>query len=617
MDKYAALRAVAHRFLFLKKVYTYTNTLFYDKVECFVLVPLYLAILYVTNLVNWFATALLLPVLLFVFFGDGFFKRIEAEYRRFMVKKFLVSGRGLSSFKLRVVTKVFRLLLVLTLLTCGLLPLATTSHNLVLTVFAVALPVLTVSTYLYPYVAVYVWASQRKTDAEVEVPYLLVMLRALSSLRIPLHEMLDVIENSVCLRAFSRELKFAKKLAMAYTTSIVTALDIAAANHPSSIVKDYLRRVFSTASELGDIKDIVDRVFETVSYWFELKVAKLFEKFTIIIGSVMFVYFFIPVIVATVLPIYLGGGVMFVLVVVLSVQFAVFFGLYALLSAAYPSSFIIKPPKTLVVIGLASFAFSAVLVTLNALFSIGGHELPWSRNTPWLLAVTTLPPAIIAERYLAKRSFYDKFIYVASDALNLSATTGENPVKVLEDTARRHGRKILSFTRTISASYASRVARRSLVVRMPSLYHASFLEVLMTLLLYGWTSEALKALSSYYEKLSSLTERLKSFAITLELVVVSLAGLVGGFIEFIKNVYQNIESIVKLAPHTGVHVGLVLQIQPGLFNALDSIMLLSILLVSAFVGKSRGGSVFYMYRTALLMLLVYVMSRTLVTYVVA
>jgi len=75
------------------------------------------------------------------------------------------------------------------------------------------------------------------------------------------------------------------------------------ANHPSEKISSYVRRVVIAATTHGEFTEAAERVFDAIYGLFESKVASLIGSFTIIVGASLFVYLFLPVIVAAIAPV--------------------------------------------------------------------------------------------------------------------------------------------------------------------------------------------------------------------------------------------------------------------------------------------------------------------------
>ncbi|MEM0199378.1 MAG: hypothetical protein QXX72_03755 [Desulfurococcaceae archaeon] len=456
------------------------------------------------------------------------------------------------------------------------------------------------------------WKAHRKTSIEVELPYLLILYRVVASLRIPIYDILTLVENSASMPASAREVKLAKKIATLTSTSLLTAMDYVCLNNPSEKVRELFRRVFISALTMSDVGAVVERVFDEIYSWFESRVLSLNEKFTIIVGASLVAYFFIPVVVSAVAPV-IGPGVVAVLILTLSVQFLVFFQVFALIAGLFPSSLVVKTPRKLTYLGLFSISVAVALVVYNsfAYASPALQSISEDVFVPVLVAVF-VPPLIIAELRMMRVKHYDMFVKASSSALLLAAATGENIVEVLERISRRYRGHVAKLTRDVTLSYTSEQLRRATIQRAPTMYHATFMEILMTVLRLGSTPDMLKALAGSYEKLQTAVSTVRSFAKRLEWVFIGLVAMVGGFIAYIDRVYNYIASIVSAtAPTAGLMN--ILVYNPEIYGLLNSITLGSIIFVSLFVGLVRGGSINYSFRTTLAMLIVYAVSRYLLT----
>jgi len=540
-------------------------------------------------------------------------ERYERVNRELFLRSLLVAGKGLSSRGLRVLGLTLQALVALALLFACFTAVSTFLFGFEprYALLAVTTPLLAALVYYLPRIVLSTWASQRKIGVEVELPYLLVLIRVMASLRLPVHDMLAVIENSVALQASSREVKFARKISTLTSTSFITAMDNVCANHPSERVRELLRRIVAATVTMGDVKEVVERVFENVYSWFESKVAGLTEKFTIIAGSALFAYLFTPVAVVAVAPV-IGVGTFPLLVgITLSVQVFVFFLLYGLITSAYPSSLVVKPTKALLLASMASLSV-VFAIALYATFSYALEGI--GRVSEQLLALlvpaTQVPPLVASERALLRVSVYDNFVRMASDALSFAASTGENAASALERHSRKYGKGVVRIAKSVLTGALSDYLRKVVVKAAPTTYHASFIETLIVMLRLGSTPDMMRSFASSYERLSILVSRVRGFARTLEALLVGLSAMVGGFMAFIDRVYIYIAELMRAAGYPGLYPG-ILAYDPAVHGLLSSLTLVSLMLASLFIGKVRGGSVLYCHRAIVLMTAIYVTSKYL------
>ncbi|MEM3993739.1 MAG: hypothetical protein QXW93_05990, partial [Desulfurococcaceae archaeon] len=472
---------------------------------------------------------------------------------------------------------------------------------------------ITVFLYYMPVILIKSWSAQRKTAVEIELPYLLILFRVLSSLRLPIYDIFSVIEESNALKAWSREIALARKISTFSPASLISAVDLVCENHPSQKVRELFRRVVMAAMTMSDVKDVAERVYDAIYSWFESKISNLTEYFTIIAGSSMLVYLLIPIIVFAIAPVLLGS-ISAILIITLSIQILVFFILYALIVNSYPTSFVIKSQGKQTYVFIASYLTVSVLLFYN-IFSqlLRRSDLP-VLNEALLVAVilgVITPSLIISEIQMKQVSLYDTFIGVASDSMSLAAVTGENIAQVLEEESRKYGKNIVKLTRSILMGYTSKILRRNLVSRAPSTYHASFIEGLIIILTLGSTPEMLRAFTSSYEKLRVLISNTRRLASRLESMIIGLAMLTGIFLSYLDKTYQYIFNLARSIQLPGQ--AYVFNYDPSIYGLLNATTLLSLFLVSIFVGVIRGGSVNYSFRTTAMTLVVYMLSRTLFT----
>ncbi|MEM0282070.1 MAG: hypothetical protein QXF00_03140, partial [Desulfurococcaceae archaeon] len=175
----------------------------------------------------------------------------------------------------------------------------------------------------------------------------------------------------------------------------------------------------------------------------------------------------------------------------------------------------------------------------------------------------------------------------------------------------KYGKNIVKLTRSILMGYTSKILRRNLVSRAPSTYHASFIEGLIIILTLGSTPEMLRAFTSSYEKLQVLISNTRRLASRLESMIIGLAMLTGIFLSYLDKTYQYIFNLARSIQLPGQ--AYVFNYDPSIYGLLNATTLLSLFLVSIFVGVIRGGSVNYSFRTTAMTLVVYMLSRTLFT----
>jgi archaellum biogenesis protein FlaJ (TadC family) len=544
-------------------------------------------------------------------------QRYEAYVRNAMISSLLVAGRGLRSRELRLLSSVLKLVQALALAFAFL-----TAMHMLFIGFNALLLILTVVTpcFLFlllqlPKVLIYSWASQRRTAVEVELPYLVIMLRCLSTLRMPIYDIISIIESSVALPASAREIRFARKIATVTGTSLLGALDLVYLRHPSERVANLLRRVIIAAVTMGDYSDVAEKVFDALYGWFEARVSRLVGSFTMIVGSSLFVYLFVPVIIAAVAPV-MPDSLLPVLGISLALQVLIFFMLSALILSLYPSSIVIKPSKRLKIASMAALLAAAGVVLFNV-FSIVAGKSPLPELLSLALVVAFVCTALVlSEVELRRAYFYDTFVRIASDALSIAATTGENPVTVLERVAHRYGRRAVRLSRTIATGYLSESLRRGVVGRAPSIFHASFLEALINILRLGATPAMLKTFTASYERLSTQVSRVRGFAKTLEAVMAGLVAVVGGFLAYIDKVFNSIVKIIQSAT-SGAGVSIPLPIpftyEPKIYALLSNLSILSLLLISIFISYVRGGSHTYSFRPFLITLVLYFIFKSIIS----
>uniref|UniRef100_A0A7C2ZLQ6 Uncharacterized protein n=1 Tax=Ignisphaera aggregans TaxID=334771 RepID=A0A7C2ZLQ6_9CREN len=451
--------------------------------------------------------------------------------------------------------------------------------------------------------------SSRKNAINVEIPYFLTLVHALSSTAIPFYEILSIIEKSSALKAFAREISLAKKIATIKNISLLTALDILCLYHPSELMREYVRRIMIAASTTGDVRKAVESAFEAVFNMFESKINRLVERFTIVTGTALFAFLFIPIIIATLAPM-MYASIYYLAVLTLSFQMFALFVLYAIASSYFPSSLeIILTPKALLLCAL-SLSIPLVASLYNTVTYLAPLLPRLDVYSMYAILLIPLVPGILAAEKAYRRAIlYDKFMRVATDAASLATATGENYLNVLDRTAARYGKHMVRFTKRVYSSYTSEQLRKSLIYSAPSIFHASFLETLMYILLYGSSPNMLKTFCSTYERIINAAARVRSLALSIEFMFIGLSALIGGFLTYLDHIFREISQLVAGALVGGAGLFPGYSYSPEAYGLLESLTMLSLVLVSLFIGKVRGGKVVYGIRSGFAALMLYIIVK--------
>ena len=482
---------------------------------------------------------------------------------------------------------------------------------LLLTVFIMMTILVVIA--LLPNLQVLFIVSSRKTSAEIELPFLLLLFKVLSSTHLTLYDMLNAVENSSVLRSWSNEVRSAKRIASVLGSSLATAMGVVSENHPSQIVREIFRRLLVVAISVGSIRDVAEKAFGQIYSQLEMRLSSLVDKLTIVNGVLIFGFLFIPITFAVVAPIY-GGSPAMSFVIPLAFFSLFFFIIYATVANMYPSSFEITPPKILSYLSIASFSLMA-MITLFSGFSllIRGSSFFADTALPVVLLVIAAPATIYSELWLRKARVYDKFIRLAMDASTVSASLGENFVSVLKRLAPRYGRDVEKIVDRIVLAQVTSYLREEIVRDAPSMFHAAFIETLMHAISMGAKQEMVKELTSSYEHLMNSYSKLVNTARTQEMMIIGLVAMLSIFLGFIKNIFTGFaEALNKLAAQGAWRASLAtININPLTFNILFYTIMLALLFLSAIVGKMRGGSIAYGFRTAVIMITLFSIGMTL------
>jgi archaellum biogenesis protein FlaJ (TadC family) len=537
---------------------------------------------------------------------------LRALAEKISTSRFLAAGRALSErFITLYITSAQVLGFFTTLLILLGLVLGFIQGYIPLAIFLVAfiLALLFGVVLVFPSLYVSFTTSTRKTSCEIELPFLLLLFRVLSSTHLTLYDILSAVENSRALRAWASEVKNARKIATVLNTSLLTAMSIVSENHPSATVRDVFRRILTVSISTGYLRDVVERAFGHIYVQLEARLSGLAEKFTIIYGILIFALLFTPIVFAVVTPLY-GGDLAMSFLVPLAISVLFFFMIYAVVASVYPSAFAVTPPRVLVYLSLISFTGPLVLVASQALLIITG--LSDSLNTQLLalgITLTIAPSVFYAELWLKRVSLYDKLIRLVSDAISVSVSLGENFAAVVERLAPKYGRSVEGLARRVLLGYHVEPIKDRVLREAPSLYHATFLEALFQALVMGAKPEMLKSLATSYEQLVNVYSKLQSLARTQELMLLGLTGMVSVFMGYIRGLFTQYFNMVKNIGAQGgwtVNIQLFVNFNPVVYDVLACSILISLLFASIIVGKLRGGSALYAFRTTLLLLLLYI-----------
>jgi archaellum biogenesis protein FlaJ (TadC family) len=571
------------------------------------------------------ATALLIFFLTYSF--GWIYRYLEASSLRYATKKLLYMGRGIprSLIKTQVVVLELSVIAIISIASYMVLAGPRIGFPPILpVVLAAFIATLGISLAIVRIRSAFT-ISSRKTSVEVELPFLLALMRALSETHLSLYDLLSIIEKSAALRAWAREIHLAKRMSAVMNVSLLQAIATLADTHPSATVRDIFKRIVTVGNLAGTIREVVDRAFSYVFERLESRLTRLTEKLDILNGVMMFAFMFLPIILVTVTPI-MGQSVVDVLAMSIIIEVPGILVIYAFLSHMYPSGFVMATPRTLLFIAALSMSliilFSGIyLQPIVAAYLAGYGALMNTRIEPGLseylfylmVGLTLLPVVIYSELWFSKVKAYTALIRVATDAADTSASLGENFATVFERLAMNRGEKVARLARSIIEGYRSEVFRKAIVLRAPSTFHASFIETLLYALVIGAPPKVLKSLTKSYEILTNLWERTSRISGALEGMIVSLGGMIGFFIKYLEKMFTGLHEMLQQASQvsgTGfVAAFQIFRLDVNVYAVVTTITLLSLIIVSLFTGKTRGGSLVYGFRTSLMSFLVYVLVR--------
>lgn len=477
--------------------------------------------------------------------------------------------------------------------------------------------------------------SSRKTSVEVEFPFLLALMRALSETHLSLYDLLNIISESQALRAWSREVILAKRLSGTMGMSLLQTMSIIADTHPSKLVRDTFKRIVVVGNLAGTIRDVVSRTFSYVYGKLDMRLNALIDRLDLINGALMFGFMFIPILMATVAPLSHMTPVG-VAGIVLMIEVPMVLLTYAILTAMYPSGFAAKPSTGINVLAILSItlvvAVTGVYLAPVIKYSLQPHTpSEYLLNPPSLgmsveiytLIVTLLllPPTIVGEVLHRKLVLYSDLIKLTTDTAEVSASLGENFITLFTRESHRYGQKLRRLVKSIVESYQTPLFRKAVVARAPTLFHATFLETLLYALMIGAPATVLKGLTESYESLMRVWDKTRGVTRTLEGMIISLSGMMGFFIEYLYKMFYGFAQSIQQATQSGGSMMIggamtLLTINPSVFISLSALTSISVIIVSLFTGKTRGGSLIFGFRTALISFLLYQILEILVLHLV-
>lgn len=569
-----------------------------------------------------------LTIIFFLTFSFSWvYKQIVSRGAKYVTMKFLYMGRGMpkSILKTQFVAIEIAVLCIISVLSYMLFVPRVVMPPFLPLLLVVFLVVLAFSV-AFVRIRVSFAVSSRKTSVEIELPFLLALMKSLSETHLSLYDLLNIIERSVALKAWAREVWLAKRLAATTNTSLLQAVAVIAEKHPSQIVRDIFRRIVTVGNLAGTIREVVDRAFAYVFERFQQRLGRLIEKLDILNGVVLFAFMFMPIILATISPI-MGQTPLTILFMSVMMEVPTVLLLYAILSYAYPSGFAVNPPKTLTLLSVLSMLLVCVYigVYLRPILlssSRGGlfvNVVPPGMDEHLmylLIGLTLLPVAIYSEIRYRHVKDYTNLLRAASDAADISASLGENFMTVFERSASKYGERVRRLARNVIEGYRSDVFRKAVVMKAPSVFHASFVETLIYALLVGAPPKVLKSLVRSYEVLTNLWERASRVSRTLEGMVMSLGGMIGFFIKYFEKMFSGFYAMLHEMTKGGSAMytsGFQLfRLNVDVYYVVSAITLLSIMVVALFTGKTRGGSMVYGFRATLLSFAVYALARVAV-----
>ena len=564
-----------------------------------------------------------------------YFEKSAVEYAS---KHLFVMGRGISTAVVRTQVILLEIGVLGLLLSSGLaLALGMVGReNIVIPVLVLGFALLTVISLVLVRIRGGLSVSTRKTSVEVEFPFLLALMRTLAPTHLTLYDMVNIVAESGALRAWSREIRLAKRIAGAMNISLFQALTILSELHPSKTVRDTFKRIVVVGTLTGTVRDVVNRAFEYIFEKLNARMSSLVDKLDLINGSLLFGFMFIPILLTTIAPLS-NMSALTVIGVILIIETPIGILTYALLTALYPSGFAVRAPTVVIAVSVASIAAVAVLTgiylapliefSLKPRTSISVLAAPQPQTGMSVevytvsVAFALLPAVLVTESLQRKLVLYSTVIRAATDAAEVAMSLGENFATVFQRESYRYGNSVARMAKTIIESYRTAVFRKAVVAKAPTTFHASFLEALLYALLYGAPAPVLKALTESYENMTKLWEKTRTVSRVVEGMIIALSAMLGFFLQYLYKMFASFAEGVYAAMKSGGYyastVTSLLSINPSVMLSISAVTGVSIILVSLFVGKTRGGSLVFGFRTALVSFLVYQAMAIIVQYFVA
>ena len=417
--------------------------------------------------------------------------------------------------------------------------------------------------------------------------------------------------------------------------SLFQTISVISDTHPSKLVRDTFKRIVIVGNLSGTIRDVVERTFAFVYNKLDNRLNRLTDNLDMINGVLMFGFMFTPILMAIMAPLSRMSSVgISIMVMAIEVPTAIL--MYAVLTAVFPSGFAIKPSTGTTI--LATFSMLLVFVVTGIYvgpilsYSLSPHsQAEYLFNPPkpgmsievYTAIVTGLlfPPAIVGELLYRKVNLYSTLIKITTDVAEVSASLGENFITLFTRESHRYGKSARTLVRSIVEGYQTPIFRKVIVSKAPTIFHASFLETLLYTLMIGAPATVLKGLTESYESLTKIWDKTRSISRTVEGMILSLSGVLGFFLEYMHKIFMGFAQSIHSATRNGgatfiSSVTNILSINPTVFVTLSAITSISIVVVSLMVGKTRGGSLIFGFRTALVAFLIYQTATILVIHMV-
>ncbi|MEM0497026.1 MAG: type II secretion system F family protein [Acidilobaceae archaeon] len=445
--------------------------------------------------------------------------------------------------------------------------------------------------------------SFKKFGTNVELPFLLAMLRVFSRTHLSLYEIFKLVSESIALKSWSSEVRERERIARSKGVSFLTAMAELGDEHPSEAVRDIIKRLMITGSYVGNPADVIDRISDTLFEDMRGRLERLTGYMYIALGILMISLLLIPLLASTLAPI-LGIPSHIIAFSAVAVAVPLVIAIYSLVQSLYPSGFMFNPPRVLKFL----FTGSLFILVSSLLVSVLAMRVGSKLNLAplyTLMVVSLIPPLVLTLAYWSRVSVYERLLKLTSDAAEMSHVTGENIVTIMLRLAEKD-RVMSRVIEDLEKSIIDDRVRVRLVSGAPNLLYASFVENLIYSLRIGSPVKALIELARVYDNLNNILSRHKSAMRGVELSIAVVAGALSVYVAYM---LRMLTSIVESVKAQGVSLPPLLArfqivLNMDIIQAIIIAMAIAALSLGIIVEKAKNGTVFTSSRTILLYMVI-------------